>query len=113
MKCQICDDPATVHVAETSEQQEARSCTRARSAPANGTSFPHSPAPQLDLKALLNLLHAAVPATAARRPKKPLASSGGFKCAVCGLTLAEFKASRAARLRTRLRRHCELRHSNR
>jgi protein arginine kinase activator len=97
VKCQICDNPATVHLTDivNKKKRELHLCERCAR---ERNLIPEPPSPQqLDLKALLNLLMHPFPpaestgtggadAGAAARPV------GGAACAVCGITLAEFKA---------------------
>ena len=87
MKCQYCDDPATVHLTDIvnkkkREQHLCTKCARERNL------IPEPPgAQQLDLKALLNMLtHPLVPGPAGAA--QPVAEA----CEVCGITLAEFRA---------------------
>ena len=88
MKCQICDNPAAVHVTETVNKKKrevhlCEACARARNL------IPESPGPQIDLKALLNLLTNPFSAGGS----SPAAEAAPTACAVCGMTLAEFKAA--------------------
>ncbi len=88
MKCQTCDNPATVHVTETVNQKKrelhlCEKCARERNL------IPQKPGPQLDLKALLNLLMHPFPKSGELHEETPQV---GFACEICGLTLAEFKA---------------------
>lgn len=91
MKCQICENPATVHVAETVNNKKrelhlCEKCARERNL------IPQQSGTQLDLKALLNLLMHPFPKSGDAADEEAVAVAGGFKCAVCGLSLAEFKA---------------------
>jgi protein arginine kinase activator len=89
MKCQICDNPATVHLSEVVNKKKrelhlCEKCARERNL------IPEPPGPQLDLKALLNLLMHPFP-----KAGGDLDDAGppvGFACEICGMTLAEFKA---------------------
>jgi protein arginine kinase activator len=90
VKCQICDNPATVHLTDIVNQKkrELHLCERCAR---EQNLIPEPPSPQqLDLKALLNLLmHPFPPAGGAQGSAgRPV----GGACAVCGMTLAEFKA---------------------
>ncbi len=94
MKCQICENPATVHVTEIVNKKKRKlhlceQCARKRNLGAE------PPGQQLDLKALLNLLMHPFP----QAGQQPAASSEDTiaqpvteACEVCGLTLAQFKA---------------------
>lgn len=95
MKCQMCDNPASVHLTELVNNKKralhlCERCARERKL------IPETPGQQLDLKALLNLLahpfpqsgQAADPAEEAETEAAPVAEM----CHVCGITLAEFKA---------------------
>lgn len=91
MKCQICDNPATVHVEETVKNKTRKlhlceRCARERNL------FPKQPGPQLDLKALLNLLMQPFPSSGESAEEAAPVAAGAM-CAVCGLTIAEFKAT--------------------
>lgn len=86
MKCQTCDNPATVHLTEIVGKQKrelhlCEGCARARGL------VPEQPGGSMNLKALLSLLTGGAPAAG------PAAARRAEHCAVCGLTLAEFKAS--------------------
>lgn len=90
MKCQICESPATVHLTDIVNKKKrelhlCEKCARERNL------IPEQPGPQLDLKALLNLLmhpfpHGAQPAS------DEIAQPVTEACEICGITLAEFKA---------------------
>jgi protein arginine kinase activator len=96
VKCQICDNPATVHLTENVNKKKrelhlCERCARERNL------IPEPPGPQLDLKALLNLLMHPFPPAGQPAPQgadepgattRPIAGA----CEVCGMTLAEFKA---------------------
>lgn len=83
MKCQICDNPATVHMTEivNKKKRELHLCTRCA---AERNLVPKPPGPQIDLKALLNVLAHPFPQAGGAKPVEA--------CAVCGLTPAEFRA---------------------
>ena len=88
MKCQICENPATVHLSETVNKKKrelhlCERCARERNL------IPEQPGPQIDLKALLHLLMNPFPGSA--EAAEDSAQVPGA-CEVCGLTLAEFKA---------------------
>jgi protein arginine kinase activator len=92
MKCQICDNPATVHLTDivNKKKRELHLCERCAR---ERNLIPESPGPQLDLKALLNLLvhpfpQSGAPADDAEPAPRQIAEA----CDVCGITLAEFKA---------------------
>ena len=95
MKCQICENPATVHLTEIVSKKKRKlhlceRCARERNLIADPPG-----AQQLDLKALLNLLMHPFPqagAPPAAGPADSIAQPVTEACAVCGLTLAEFKA---------------------
>lgn len=84
MKCQICDNPATVHLTDVAnaKKRELHLCTECAR---ERNLIPEVPGPQIDLKALLNVLAAPFPGIG---PVEPPVDA----CAVCGLTAAEFKA---------------------
>jgi protein arginine kinase activator len=87
MKCQICDNPATVHLTDivNKKKRELHLCERCAR---ERNLIPDPPGPQLDLKALLNLLaHPSTQTGLALDEGVPV----GLVCEVCGLTLAEFK----------------------
>jgi protein arginine kinase activator len=88
MKCQICDNPATVHLTDIVNKKKrelhlCEKCARERNL------IPDPPGPQLDLKALLHLLMNPPFPTGVVEEAGPQV---GFACEVCGMTLAEFKA---------------------
>jgi protein arginine kinase activator len=88
MKCQICDNPATVHLTDivNKKKRELHLCTRCAR---ERNLIPEPPGPQLDLKALLNMLtHPFPQAGQTGDPAQPVVEA----CEVCGITLAEFKA---------------------
>jgi protein arginine kinase activator len=96
VKCQICDNPATVHLTDivNKKKRELHLCERCAR---ERNLIPEPPGPQLDLKALLNLLMHSFPQGQQPAPEgaeqsgaAPLPSAGA--CQVCGITLAEFKA---------------------
>jgi len=83
MKCQFCDNPATVHLTEivkgSKRKREAHLCERCAR---ERNLLPDQPVPQIDLKALLQLLVG---------PLAP-ADPGTLTCPACGLQYAEFRA---------------------
>jgi protein arginine kinase activator len=83
MKCQFCDNPATVHLTEivkgSKRKREAHLCERCAR---ERNLLPDQPVPQIDLKALLQLLVG---------PLAP-ADPGTLTCPACGLEYAEFRA---------------------
>ena len=93
MKCQTCDNPATVHLTETVNKRKralhlCEQCARERKLIAD------PPAPQLDLKALLNLLMHPFPQGGEPAEREDtIAQPVTEACEVCGLTLAAFKAA--------------------
>lgn len=84
MKCQICNKPATVHLTDfvNKKKRELHLCERCAR---ERNLIPEQTGPQLNLKALLNLLMHPFPQTVEAAPAK-------VACEICGLTLAEFKA---------------------
>ena len=85
MKCQACDNPATVHVTDIvgGQKRELHLCERCAR---QHNLIPDQPSPQIDLKALLGLLVAGHPGAAAGPDPAAL------KCPACGLKYAEFRA---------------------
>ena len=86
MKCQICDSPATVHLTDivNKKKRELHLCTKCAR---ERNLVPEPPGPQIDLKALLNVLATPFPAGG------PAADAPVVEaCEICGLTVAEFKA---------------------
>jgi len=93
VKCQTCDNPATVHLTETVNKRKralhlCERCARERKLIAD------PPGPQLDLKALLNLLmHPFPPGGEPAGREDTIAQPATEACEACGLTLAAFKAA--------------------
>jgi protein arginine kinase activator len=87
MKCQMCENPASVHVTDLAagKKRELHLCDGC--AKARGL-VPQQPGGQLNLKALLSLLTGGALGGGKSDKKAKRAET----CAVCGLTLAEFKA---------------------
>ena len=91
MKCQNCDNPATVHLTDivNKKKRELHLCTKCAR---ERNLIPEPPGPQLDLKALLNMLMHPFPQAGqpgdATDPAQPVIEA----CEVCGITLAEFRA---------------------
>jgi len=87
VKCQICDSPATVHLTDivNKKKRELHLCERCAR---ERNLIPAPPGPQIDLKALMNLLMHPFPQAGKALEESPV----GITCQVCGLTLAEFKA---------------------
>jgi protein arginine kinase activator len=88
VKCQICSKPATVHLTDIVNNKKrelhlCEKCARERNL------IPQQPGPQIDLKALLNLLMHPFPQAGQASEE---GTTVGFVCEICGLTLAEFKA---------------------
>lgn len=83
MKCQICESPATVHLTDivNKKKRELHLCTKCAR---ERNLIPEPPGPQIDLKALLNVIAQPFPQSDAPPVEE--------FCAICGLTLAEFKA---------------------
>jgi protein arginine kinase activator len=88
VKCQICDNPATVHTTEIVNKKKRELHLCAQCARERGL-IPESPGPQLDLKALLNILMQPFPQAG---QSDEAAQTVVEACEVCGITLAEFKA---------------------
>lgn len=88
MKCQICDNPATVHLTDivNKKKRELHLCERCAR---ERKLIPEPPGPQLDLKALLNLLMNPFPKEGAAEEAVQLPAA----CEVCGMSLAEFRAA--------------------
>lgn len=90
MKCQICDNPATVHLTDivNKKKRELHLCTKCAR---ERNLIPEQPgSQQLDLKGLLNMLQHSFSQAGPDAPDAgtPVAEA----CEVCGITLAEFKA---------------------
>lgn len=96
MKCQFCDSPSSVHLTDivNNKKRELHLCERCAR---ERNLIPEQPGPQLDLKALLNLLMHPFPPgdqsgadgdTDGDTAAAPVADT----CDVCGITLAEFRA---------------------
>ena len=88
MKCQYCDNPATVTLTDIVKKQKRElhlctKCARER----NLIPEPSS-AQQLDLKALLNILAHPFPQAGDVTAAQPIIEA----CEICGITLAEFRA---------------------
>src|SRR5947199_4829936 len=86
MKCMFCDNPATVHLTDivNKKKREAHlceQCARERNL------LPDPPGPQIDLKALMNLLMAPL-----QQPGAGPQAAAEPACPACGLTYAAFKA---------------------
>ncbi len=87
MKCQFCDNPASVHLTDIvqgkkREMHLCEGCAREHNL------IPDDDPPQIDLKALLHLL-AATPAAGAAGGK---ADPAALTCGACGLKYGEFRA---------------------
>src|SRR5262245_37871510 len=92
MKCQICDNPATVHLTDivNKKKRELHLCTKCAR---ERNLIPEPPGPQLDLKALLNMLvHPSFPQSGQPGEAPDAAQPVVEACEVCGITLAEFRA---------------------
>ncbi len=87
MKCMFCENPATVHLSErvNNKQREAHLCDKCAR---ERNLLPDQPGPQINLKALLNLLATPFPGQAALAAPAPVEVG----CPVCGLSYAAFKA---------------------
>jgi protein arginine kinase activator len=86
MKCQFCDNPATVHLtnlAKGGQKQVMHLCERCAR---KHNLIPDQPTPHVDLKALLSLL--AAPLSHAAQAADPSA----LTCPTCGLQYGEFRA---------------------
>ncbi len=86
MKCMFCDRPATVHLTDivNKKKREAHLCEKCAR---ERNLLPEQPGPQIDLKALLNLMmnpHSGGAGGAV--------ATGEAVCPTCGLTYAAFKA---------------------
>ena len=81
MKCMFCDNPATVHqtVIVNKKKREMRLCEKC--ARERGL-IPDQPGPQIDLKAILNLMMAP-----------PQSRPAETACPACGTSYAAFKAA--------------------
>lgn len=85
MKCQFCDNDATVHLTDVVKKKKrevhlCEGCAR------KNNLLPQPPAPAIDLKALLNLL--AVPLQIVSGAADPAA----LTCPSCGIKYGEFRA---------------------
>jgi protein arginine kinase activator len=85
MKCQFCDNPATVHVTDITKlkKRELHLCERCAR---KHNLVPDQPSPHVDLKALLGLLTA--PLVTGQLAADPAA----LTCPACGLQYGEFRA---------------------
>ena len=84
MKCQICDNPATVHLTDivNKKKRELHLCERCAR---ERNLIPEPPGPQIDLKALLGLLTSPFPDAGAGEALPEPVPAG---CDVCGMTVA-------------------------
>jgi protein arginine kinase activator len=92
VKCQICESPATVHLTDivNKKKRELHLCERCAR---ERNLIPEQPGPQLDLKALLNLLMHPFPQSGQPEAGEDMIEQPVTEaCEICGLTLAEFKA---------------------
>ncbi|HEX4608131.1 MAG TPA: UvrB/UvrC motif-containing protein [Urbifossiella sp.] len=89
MTCQFCDEPATVTLTEivNKKKRVLRLCERCARRH-NLIGGPALPAPQVDVKALLDLL-----AATAQGPPAPAADPAALTCPACGLQYGEFRAT--------------------
>ena len=93
MKCQICENPATVHLTDIVNKKKrelhlCEQCARERNL------IPEPPGPQIDLKALMGLLTSPFPqGNTVPGATGPAAEPVATTCEVCGMTVAEFKAA--------------------
>ena len=85
MKCQFCDNPATVHLTDlvNKKKRELHLCEQCAR---KHNLIPDQAAPQIDLKALLNLL--VGPFAQLQAAADPAA----LTCPTCGLQYAEFRS---------------------
>lgn len=87
MKCMFCKKTATVHLTDivNLKQREVHLCERCAR---ERNLLPDPPGPQIDLKALMNLLMPPIPA----QSSAGLPQGTEPSCPECGLTYAAFKA---------------------
>jgi protein arginine kinase activator len=85
-KCMFCNKPATIHIEKlvNLKQQKAHLCERCAK---ERNLLPDTPGPQIDLKALMNLL---MPLQVPSEAGSAAATEAG--CTNCGLSYAAFKA---------------------
>lgn len=88
MKCQKCENPASVHVTDIAAGQKRELHLCDGCAKAHGL-VPQAPGGQMNLKALLSLLTGGAFGGGTGADKRARRAE---TCAVCGLNLAEFKA---------------------
>jgi protein arginine kinase activator len=86
MKCQFCDNPATVHLTDIVNKKKrevhlCEGCARKHNL------IPDQAVPQIDLKALLNLLVGPF-----HQAQAAAADPAALTCPACGLQYAEFRA---------------------
>ena len=86
MKCQFCDNPATVHLTDIVNKRKrevhlCEGCARKHNL------IPDQAVPQIDLKALLNLLVGPL-----QQAQAAGAEAAALTCPACGLQYAEFRA---------------------
>ena len=87
MKCQICENPATVHLTDIVNKKKrelhlCEQCARERNL------IPEPPGPQIDLKALMGLLTSPFPqGNTVPGATGPAAEPVATTCEVCGMTL--------------------------
>ncbi len=87
MKCMFCENPATVHLTErvNNKKREAHLCEKCAK---ERNLLPNPPGPQINLKALLNLLAAPFQGQTGPAATAPAEA----KCPACGLSHTAFKA---------------------
>ena len=86
-KCMFCNKPATIHIEKivNLKQQKAHLCERCAR---ERNLLPDTPGPQIDLKALMNLLMPPIQISSGSE----LATATEAGCTKCGLSYAAFKA---------------------
>lgn len=86
MKCQFCDNPATVHLTDivNKKKRELHLCERCAR---KHNLIPDQPTPHVDLKALLGLLVGPF-----QQSLGSTADTAALTCPTCGLKYGEFRA---------------------
>lgn len=85
MKCQFCDNPATVHLTNLSKGKKPQKLHLCEGCARKNNLIPDQPTPHVDLKALLSLL-----AGSFQQPDAP--DPAALTCPTCGLQYGEFRA---------------------
>ena len=88
-KCMFCNKPATIHIEEIVNLKQRRAhlcerCARERNL------LPDTPGPQIDLKALMNLLMPPIQISSGSE----LATATEAGCTKCGLELCSLQSGR-------------------